>query len=74
MSITSDFSKFKIPSAFGYTHIGDCMIILTVCLFGTRRGVLTGAIGADLSDFLGGYAVWVLPTMVVTYSHHLAHA
>ena len=22
---------FKIPSAFGYTHLGDCMIILTVC-------------------------------------------
>lgn len=34
---------FKIPSAFGYTHLGDCMIILTVCLFGTRRGVLAGA-------------------------------
>lgn len=56
---------FKIPSAFGYTHLGDCMIILTVCLFGTRRGVLASAIGAGLSDFLGGYAVWVLPTMVL---------
>ena len=41
------------------------MIILTVCLFGTRRGVLAGAIGAGLSDFLGGYAVWVLPTMLL---------
>lgn len=56
---------FKIPSAFGYTHLGDCMIILTVCLFGTRRGVLAGAIGAGLSDFIGGYAVWVVPTMVL---------
>ena len=56
---------FFFSSAFGYTHLGDCMIILTVCLFGTRRGVLTGAIGAGLSDFLGGYAVWVLPTMVL---------
>ena len=37
---------FKIPTAFGYTHLGDCMIILTVCLFGTRRGMLAGAIGA----------------------------
>ena len=35
---------FKIPSAFGYTHLGDCMIILTVCLFGTRRGVLAGSV------------------------------
>lgn len=56
---------FKIPSAFGYTHLGDCMIILTVCLFGTRRGVLAGAIGAGFSDFIGGYAVWVIPTMVI---------
>ena len=56
---------FKIPSAFGYTHLGDCMIILTVCLFGTRRGVLAGMIGAGLSDFIAGYAVWVLPTMVL---------
>ena len=56
---------FKIPSAFGYTHLGDCMIILTVCLFGTRRGILAGAIGAGLSDFIGGYAVWVVPTMVL---------
>lgn len=56
---------FKIPTAFGYTHLGDCMIILAVCLFGTRRGVLSGAIGAGLSDFIGGYAAWVLPTVVL---------
>lgn len=56
---------FKIPSAFGYTHLGDCMIILTVCLFGTRRGVLAGAIGAGLSDFVSGYPVWVVPTMAL---------
>lgn len=59
------FSSGLVPSAFGYTHLGDCMIILTVCLFGTRRGVLAGAIGAGLSDFLAGYAVWVLPTMLL---------
>lgn len=56
---------FKIPNPFGYTHLGDCMIILTVCLFGTRRGMLAGAIGAGLSDFIGGYAVWVIPTMAL---------
>lgn len=56
---------FKIPTAFGYTHLGDCIIILTVCLFGTRRGMLAGAIGAGLSDFIAGYAAWVLPTIVL---------
>ncbi len=42
---------FKIPSAFGYTHLGDCMIILTVCLFGTRRGVLAETTGARILTF-----------------------
>lgn len=55
---------FKIPTPSGYTHLGDCMIILTVCMFGTRKGMLAGAIGAGLSDLLGGYTVWVLPTML----------
>ena len=54
---------FKIPTTFGYTHLGDCMIILAVCLLGTKRGALAGAIGAGLADFLGGYTAWVLPTM-----------
>lgn len=54
---------FKIPSLFGYTHLGDCMIILAVCLLGTKRGALAGGIGAGLADLLGGYTAWVLPTM-----------
>lgn len=54
---------FKIPTFFGYTHLGDCMIILAVCLFGTRQGALAGAIGAGLSDLLGGYAIWAIPTI-----------
>lgn len=59
---------FKIPAPFGYTHLGDCMIILAVCLFGTKKGALAGAIGAGLSDLLGGYAVWVLPTAIIKAS------
>lgn len=54
---------FKIPFAFGYAHLGDGIILLTVCLFGTRRGMAAGAIGAGLADLLGGYPIWVLPTM-----------
>ena len=41
------------------------MIILGVCLLGTTRGMLAGAIGAGLSDLLGGYMIWVLPTAVI---------
>lgn len=56
---------FKIPLAFGYTHLGDCMIILAIGLFGTKKGALAGSIGAGLSDLLGGYFVWVLPTVFI---------
>lgn len=54
---------FKIPTAFGYTHLGDCMIILATCLLGTKKGAIAGALGAGLADFIGGYTAWVLPTM-----------
>ena len=57
---------FKIPSPFGgYAHLGDCMIILSVCLLGMTKGMLAGAIGAGLADLLGGFMVWVLPTAVI---------
>ena len=54
---------FKIPTAFGYTHLGDCMIILATCLLGTKKGAVAGAFGAGLADLMGGYTAWVLPTM-----------
>ena len=56
---------FKIPTISGYIHLGDCMILLTVVLFGTRKGAVAGAIGAGLSDLLGGFAYWVLPTILI---------
>ena len=56
---------FKIPTISGYIHLGDCMILLTVVLFGTRKGAAAGAIGAGLSDLLGGFAYWVLPTILI---------
>lgn len=56
---------FKIPIATGYIHLGDCMILLTVALFGTKKGALAGAIGACLADLAGGYAYWMLPTAII---------
>ena len=45
---------FKIPTISGYVHLGDCMILLTVALF-----------GGGLSDFIGGYFYWVVPTLLI---------
>lgn len=55
----------KIPSINGYTHLGDCMIFLSVLILGTKRGAVAGGIGAALSDYLGGYIVWVIPTFFI---------
>lgn len=57
-------SVFKFPSAFGYSHLGDCMIFLAVLMLGGRRGAMAGGIGAALADLLGGYAIWVIPTLI----------
>lgn len=57
-------SIFKFPTAFGYSHLGDCMIFLAVLMLGGRRGALAGGLGAALADLAGGYAIWVLPTLL----------
>ena len=57
----------KIPSLHGYSHMGDCMIFLSVLILGTRKGALAGGIGAALSDLLGGYMHWVIPTFIIKY-------
>jgi len=55
----------KIPNPVGgYFHIGDSMLIIGVIILGTKRGALSGAIGAALSDLLGGYMIWVIPTLI----------
>ena len=58
---------FKIPISFanGYTHLGDALLIVAVLSLGTKRGVIAAGIGMGLSDLIGGYMVWVLPTMII---------
>ena len=55
----------KIPSISGYTHLGDCMIFLSVIILGWRKGAVAGGIGAALADLLGGYTQWIIPTLFI---------
>ena len=57
----------KIPSLHGYAHLGDCMIFISVLLLGSRKGALAGGIGAALSDMVGGYMQWIIPTFFIKY-------
>ena len=57
----------KIPIAItgGYTHLGDCAIFVGVMILGRKDGTVAAAVGAALSDLLGGFLIWVIPTFVI---------
>ena len=58
--------KIQTP-AFGYIHLGDGLVLLAGIFLGPVYGGLAAGIGSALSDFLGGYAVWVPGTFVIKY-------
>ncbi len=55
----------KIPTHQGYIHVGDGVIYLAATILPMPYAMLCGSIGAGLSDYLSGYAMWVLPTVVI---------
>lgn len=56
-----------IPIPLGYAHLGDAVIFL-LALRAPRRAALTAAcLGSALADLLGGFALWVIPTLVIKY-------
>ena len=56
--------KVPVPVTGGYIHLGDGAIFLATLLLGPL-GIPAAAIGSGLSDILGGYMVYVLPTMLI---------
>lgn len=54
----------RFPGPFGYAHIGDSMIFLSVLMLGGKRGAAAGGIGAALADIVSGYTIWALPTLI----------
>ncbi len=56
--------KVPVPVTGGYVHLGDGAIFLATLLLGPL-GIPAAAIGSGLSDVLGGYMVYVLPTVVI---------
>lgn len=55
----------KIPIPLGYAHLGDAAIFLAVTFGGRRVGILSGAVGSALADFLSGFPIWILPTIFI---------
>ncbi len=60
------FTAFvHIPTHQGYMHIGDGIIYIAASLLPLPYAMAAAAVGAGLSDYLSGYALWVLPTMII---------
>ena len=57
----------KIPTGItgGYVNLGDCMVLLSAYFLGPVWGAVVAGIGSSLSDLLGGYMTYVLPTLVI---------
>ena len=52
------FPKIPVPVTGGYVHLGDGAIFLSVL-------IPAAAVGSMLSDLIGGYMVYVLPTFLI---------
>ena len=56
----------KIPTPTGgYVHLGDSIVLLSGWLLGPVFGTLAAALGSALSDLLGGYPTYILPTFII---------
>lgn len=58
-------AAIQIPIPLGYMHLGNVMILIAGVYFGPEIGLLAGGIGSALADLLTGFAVWVVPTLLI---------
>lgn len=57
----------KFPTPVGYSHLGDCLLFLSVLMLGWKRGACAGALGEAMADLISGYAVWIFPTLLAKF-------
>lgn len=55
----------KIPIPLGYAHLGNTAGALIVYFIGRREGIYSCAIGSAMADFLGGFPLWIFPTLLI---------
>jgi len=55
----------KIPMGYGYFHIGDSVIYLAACILPTPYALMAAGIGGALADALGGYFIYIIPSMII---------
>ena len=57
----------RIPIPLGYAHLGDAVIFLLALLLGRREALIAACLGSALSDVMGGFFPWVVPTLFIKF-------
>lgn len=57
--------RIPVPFTNGYIHAGDSVIFVAAIILGWKNGAIAAGVGSGLADLLGGYAHWVLPTLII---------
>ena len=57
----------RIPIPLGYAHLGDAVIFLLALSIGRREALIAACLGSALSDVLGGFLLWAVPTLVIKF-------
>lgn len=57
--------RIPTPATGGYIHPGDSIVILSGIILGPAYGFLAAGIGSAMADLLGGYFVFVAPTLII---------
>lgn len=57
----------RIPIPLGYAHLGDAAIFLMVIFLPRRSALFAACVGSALADFLGGFPLWIIPTLAIKF-------
>ncbi len=63
--ITTVLIQVPIPATDGFFNIGDAMVMVAALIGGPIVGAFAGGIGSSFADLLGGWYVWVIPTLII---------
>lgn len=55
----------KVPTPVGYVHLGDGFIFIASAILPLPYALAAAAVGAGLSDLVGGYAAWIATTIII---------
>ena len=65
VTVATMLIQIPIPATQGFFNIGDAIIMVTALTFGPVVGFIAGGLGSSLADLLGGWYVWVIPTLLI---------